>query len=155
MLTFASRASTKQSFNCLAPWCYGGRGDRRRGWLRKPSMRNDWRGAVSSPHTRDDASAGPDQCTATRCRELQRAGEALHNLFITFSKLAAQVAALRDCLHSNGVRMLRLRTHVAVEVVDSVRFLVQLHRQKFQAACATYGLGPQAPRIRSFWEGLG
>jgi len=43
-----------------------------------------------------------------------------------------QVAALRDCLQSNGV-------------VDGVRFLVHLHRHKFEAACAAYGLGPPLP----------
>eukprot|EP00913_Durusdinium_trenchii_P013755 g12915.t1 len=43
-----------------------------------------------------------------------------------------QVAALKDCLQSKGV-------------VDSVRFLVHLHRHKFESACAAYGLGPRLP----------
>ncbi|CAE7197451.1 FAD2 [Symbiodinium necroappetens] len=43
-----------------------------------------------------------------------------------------EVGALRDCLSSNGT-------------VDSVRFLVHLHRRRFDQACAVYGLGPCAP----------
>ncbi|CAJ1381963.1 unnamed protein product [Effrenium voratum] len=43
-----------------------------------------------------------------------------------------EVGALRDCLQSNGV-------------VDGVRFLVHLHRRRFNTACAAYGIGPCVP----------